>query len=31
LGVEPEEAFTAPVQENANSYNSPTSWGTTNI
>ena len=33
LGVEPEEAFTAPVQDNANSssFDSPTNWGTTNI
>lgn len=31
LGVNPDEAFTQPVQEMSNSYDNPPSWGTTNI
>jgi hypothetical protein len=31
LGVNPDEAFTQPVQDMANSYDNPPSWGTTNV
>lgn len=31
LGVNPDEAFTQPVQEMSNSYDNPPSWGTTNV